>query len=171
MAYNDSNFNTRVTRSVVGTPQAGVAFGTFTSGAGTNTITDQVPVLPTFYRATKVTAINVYPVVAANNKSDFTMIFLNGTNTMATLAITSATPGAGTWARATMSTASHTNTEATLVSPSNPSGLFVQGNVVMTASTLPTIKILGTATASADVIGTYYVEFEVQEVFYNNPSN
>lgn len=136
MGYSDQKY---YGRDDVFVADSAVATGTFTAGAA-NTLAAAV-ILPKFNRRTALTNVKVITKTAskAGSTGPVTLNFLNGTNTFAV-----ATVGTG-------SAGSQVDVTPT-------------ANNTFTATTGPTVTVLGTATASADTFGAYEIIFETQEL-------
>lgn len=133
MAYVDPQFNITQERLL-----AVSANGTAT-GATANSLADYA-YLPKLKRAAVISAVRV--LVKVIPPATFTvplLVFLNGTNTFAVATLATAT--AGEMVDATMTTA----------------------NTTFTAGAQPALKMLGTATASAQLTGTYDVVADLKE--------
>lgn len=138
MAYSDQKFYTRV-MSLISAP---VSWGTATASATDgHDITDQTPVLPKFFRRTAVGAIRMRCTVIPNAASTAVKAhFLNGTSTFGVVTLTTATAG------------------------QILDGTVTSSNGTFTASGQPTVKLTGTATASAAANGSWEVWFETTEL-------
>ena len=140
MGYSDQKFYTR--RQI---PAGfGVALGTATAaGTASNTLTDIVATLPKFERRSKVLAIRLRNTVAVDADSTLQILqFANGTDVFATVNVTDGT--ADQFFDATM--------------------VETNGIDTFAADGKPTVNLTGTATASAAVLGTFDIWFEVQEL-------
>lgn len=137
MSYSDQKFYSRAVRRMV---SAG-SYGTATASA-TNGCNGAGPTLPKLIRRSAVTAVQVRVTTIPDTGSTGAVLqFLNGTNTFATLAVTTAS--ANQVLAGTINTAYN----------------------VFDADAQPTTKITGTATASGAANGAYDVDFELQEAY------
>lgn len=136
MGYSDQKFYTRGLELMA---DSNIATGTYTSG--TSTLASAFP-LPTFKRRTSITQVKVITKTAskAGSTGPVTLNFLNGTTTFAVATVGTGTAGS-----------------QVDVTPTTPS--------TFTASSGPTVTVLGTATASGDTYGAYEVFFETNELF------
>ena len=153
--YTDPNFHIRVTRTMVGYGPSGVvAFGTATSSATTTqTPGTLVNPLPPFIRKTKLWNVQVYTGVAAKSGTTALLVVMNGTATVGTC-----TPAAaGTWTKMTLPT-------STTTYPSGATQTNTTLSTIAAGSSL-TINVVSTATASSDVLGSYAVECEIEEMY------
>lgn len=140
MSYSNGMFSARPMVMVI----PATSFGTATASATDGANRTAVAVMPSFIRKTNVTGIRLLCTVVPNASSTALVAqFLTGTNTLATVTLTTAT--AGQWLTATIGTASN--------------GTFTAGQAA------PTINITGTATASAAAQGSYSVWFEQTELY------
>lgn len=138
MSYSDGKFQA----SVPGILSPVNTWGTATASGAVGHDTTAVIGLPKYFKATKITDIKMRCTVIPNAASTTVKAnFLNGTNTFATVTLTTAT--AGQVLDATM-TASN--------------GSFA-------ADAGPTVNLVGTSTASAAASGSWEVFAETQELF------
>ena len=150
MAYTDVINNSRFQIPLI---PALVGVGTSTgAGTATNTLVAAInPIQRRFIRPVQVNAIKVYvgtaPVAGATG---VTMAFMNGTSTFATAVV--GTNTATSWVDATVT--------------SSLSKLFTVGTDGTATNVNPTINMIGTATASGLAFGTYLIDVEVSEPFY-----
>ena len=163
MAYTDSNYNTRVTHYVSGTPQIplSLASNTYTA-SGMNTIgagtTGNNFVLPAFFRPTKLLNVIVYVGTAQKAglpAAGVTLNVMNGASVAATVTVSTAAGTAGAYL------------VGTGIAGANIFGTAVTTGsaLVGTSSVVPTIQVVGSATASADTYGAFALAFETQEQF------
>lgn len=137
MAYDNATFAARAFVKV----QNAVSFGTATASAtdGAN-ITPTCP-LPQFPRRTAVNKVQMIVTTAPDSGSTALKAhFLNGTSTFGVVTLTTATAGQVV------------------------NGTITTANSTFTAASAPTVKLTGTATASADANGSYDIYFETQEL-------
>lgn len=139
MGYSDQKYQTR---SLVMVAQA-VTFSTST-GAGTASNSLGLPAgsyFPPAVRRSKISAIRVIPTTIINaSATAAVMSFTNGTNTFATVTLTTSTQG---------QVLSATMTDA---------------NSTFTAGAQPSANVIGTFTASGGNVGIYDIYFEDQEL-------
>jgi hypothetical protein len=138
MGYSDQKFYSRPLQLW---GQA-VDFGL--SVATTVAVTDAVTQLPKFIRKSQVNAIRLRCTTIPNaDATALTVSVLNGTSTMATAVITTAT--------------ADQHIDATVVTTNDVN--------VFAADAQPTISITGTATATDDSMGDFDIWAEVQEEY------
>jgi len=136
MAYPDQKYYTRQVNLWGQAVDFGTAGGTTVSSA------DAVKQLPKFFRKTKVNKLRLRCTTIPNAEATALVAsFLNGTDTFATVTLTTAT--------------ADQSLDATVTS----------ANAVFDADSQPTVKITGTATASGDSLGDFDIWAETQEVY------
>lgn len=137
MSYSDQKFYSRASRMVA---DGDAATGTLTA-SGSNALTTSFP-MPTFKRRTAVTDVRVIVNTApATNVTVTTLNFLNGTNTFATVVV------------------------STNAANAEVIGTVTASNGTFTASGTPTVTVVATGTASAQSYGKYEVFFETNELY------
>lgn len=137
MGYADQKFYAKYT--YVALPAAG--FGTATAGSTTGANRSAVASLPPFIRRCKVTGAKLHCTTIPNASATALVAqLMNGTSTVATFTLTTATAGQFI------------------------TGSVTDANSTFTAAAQGTFNVTGTATASADVLGTYNVILECQEL-------
>jgi hypothetical protein len=136
MPYTDPKFQVNVP-GILSPP---TSWGTATvSGA---IATTGIVVLPKFFKAEKFTSINARCTVIPNAASTALVAnFLNGTNTFATITLTTATAGQVV------------------------SGVVTESNATFAAAGQPTVNLNGTATASAAAQGSWEIFAETKEAY------
>ena len=136
--YDNDMFDARAMVKV----QNAVSFGTTTASATDGANTTPTCYLPQFFRRCKVNKVEmVVTTIPDAGSTALKASFLNGTDTFATVTLTTATAGK----------VLH--------------GSVTAANSTFTASAAPTVVVTGTSTASADAQGSYDIYFEVQELF------
>ena len=139
MGYSDQKFQTRVWVPV----KLAFSLGT-TTASGTAAIASgyTAPVLPQFDRRTQVNKVKMTVTTIPNAASTALKgSFLSGTNTFATVTLTTATAGQVL------------------------DGTMTLANAIHAADVAPTFVLEGTATASGSANGAYDIYFEQQELF------
>jgi hypothetical protein len=137
MSYSDFKSTNRYTLLM----KAAGSYGTATAAA-TNGADVDGPALPEFTRRTKVNKVKLLVTTAPDNGStNLVAHFLNGTDTFATVTLTTATAGEVL------------------------DGTVTAANAIFDADEAPTTKVTGTATASADANGAYDIIFDVVELY------
>jgi len=138
MAYSDQKF---YVRPLLLWGQA-VSFGTATASSTTgHNVTDSVKQLPNFKRRCVVNKLYLHcTTIPDTGSTALKASFLNGTTTFGTVILTTATA----------------DQELTVT-------IDTDYNVI-SSGVQPTVTITGTATASADVAGSYDIWAEVQEL-------
>jgi len=122
--------------------QPATSFGTATAASAVGCDFTGVGALPKFTKRLKVSKVRFKCTVIPDSGSTAVKAhLLNGTNTFAVVTLTTAT--AGQWLDGTVTSA----------------------NATIDADVVPTINTTGTATASADAMGTYEVYFEYKFAF------
>jgi len=139
MAYPDQKYYSRPLQLLA---QA-ASFGTSTAGDTVgHDLTDVYAGLPKFIRKSQIKALRVRCTVIPDAGSTALVAhFLNGTDTMGTITLTTAT--ADQFFDVTLTAA----------------------NTIFAADGQPTIKTTGTSTASGDAQGSYDIWAEIQELF------
>lgn len=138
MSYSNQMYDARKQAMVA----HAVSFGTTTASSATGANTTPVLYLPKFERRVQVNKVRMaVTTIPDDGSTALKANFLNGTNTFATVALTTAT--LGQVLDGTVSTSYNT----------------------FTAGVQPTLTVTGTATATADAQGSYHIYFEVQELF------
>lgn len=138
MGYSDPKFYARELNLVA----VAASFGTATANSATGANATAVAALPKFFRKTTVNKVRLRCTVIPNASSTALVAsFVNGTNTFATVTLTTATVGQFL------------------------DGVVTASNATIAADAAPTINLTGTATASAAANGSYDVLFETQESF------
>ena len=164
MAYTDSNYNTRLVHWVSGSPQVpyAPASNTYTA-SGVNTIgagtTGNNFVLPAFFRPTRLLNLVVYVGTAQKSglpTAGVTLNVLNGTSTAASVTVSTAAGTAGAYIVGTI-------TQANAIFGASTANLG--SSIVAASSVIPTIQVVGSATASADTYGAFAIGLEYQEQF------
>ena len=141
MAYSDPKFQIAYERIVLQATSFGTA--TAASAVGCDLDLSAVAILPKFIRRVEVKAIRVRCTVIPDAGSTAVKLhFLNGTSTFGVVTLTTAT--AGQWI----------------------DGTVTASNAIIAANDQPTCKTTGTATASADAMGTYEITFELAPANY-----
>lgn len=119
-----------------------LSFGTTTASSTIGADTTPTLYLPKFERRTKVNQVRMtVTTIPDAGSTALKANFLNGTDTFATVALTTAT--AGQVLDGTVSATYNT----------------------FTADAQPTLTVTGTSTASGDAQGSYHIYFETQELF------
>jgi len=122
--------------------QPATSFGTATAASATGCDLTGVGALPKFTKRIKVDKVRFKCTVIPDAGSTAVKAnLLNGTNTFAVVTLTTAT--AGQWL----------------------DGVVAAANATINADVVPTINTTGTATASADAMGTYEIYFEYKFAF------
>lgn len=138
MSYSDATYAARVFVKV----SEEASFGTATASSTVGADTTPTVYLPQFDRRTKINVVKfIVTTIPDAGSTALKANLLNGTDTFATVALTTAT--AGQVLTGTVDTSYNT----------------------FTADSAPTITVTGTATASADAQGSYDIYFEQQELF------
>ena len=138
MGYSDQKFYNRVWARAA----YAASFGTATASATDGANTTPAVYFPQFDRRTAINALKmVVTTIPDSGSTALKASFKNGTNTFATVTLTTAT--AGQVLDGTINTSYNT----------------------FTADSAPTVVVTGTATASADAQGAYSIDFEQQELF------
>ena len=163
MAYVDANYQVQFQDAVVGAgPATGVSLGT-NAGTGTSTTTYTGTLgtagngwyrLPIFKQPTKLVGVRVYCVGAAGTGvTGVNFQFYNGTS----LAATALNVG----------TAASQLTDATMVAVTVASNGAQTGAVLMTSTTTNELTMVttNTGTATASTLGTYAIDFILQNLF------
>lgn len=136
MSYSDQKFYARPCVSL-----ASGSFGTATAASATGINLSSVIYLPQFLQKTNVTKVQLVCTTAiANGSTAVKAHFMNGTATMGTAVLTTATAG-----------------QVIITS--------ISTNNTFTASSGMTINLTGTATASGAANGSYIVAVEAQELY------
>jgi hypothetical protein len=126
--YTDPAVNT----PVMGRVQAAASLGTSTASATTGADVTPGIALPQFIRRTELTGVKFYTTTIPHaSHSNLRAVILNGTNTAAVVVLTTAT--ASQWLK----------------------GTVTASNAIFAADSAPTIKVIGTATASGSALGAY----------------
>lgn len=157
MGYSDQKYHSRpLVNSVIG---GTATFTTTTAGTGTQAA---IGFFKPYKRRTKINNIKIFTVTAAAANALVTnFVLLNGTNTVGTL---TAAPAAGSASDFVMvANVVSTVTQTTTL----PNGSTQVGTLTLTTTqqifgtgSAPTLTIISTATASAQVGGTYNIFFE-----------
>lgn len=136
--YDDAMYGARVSVKVAENADFGTATASGTDGANTT----PTVYLPKFFRRTKVNKVRmIVRTIPDSGSTALKAHFLNGTDTFAVVTLTTATAGQAL--------------DATVTA----------GSATFAADGQPTVKVTGTATASADAQGKYDIYFEQQELF------
>lgn len=138
MSYSEQKYQTRQFFTAV----LAQSFGTATAASAVGCdLTIAVPVVK-FKRRTQVNAVRMIPTVVVDDGSTAVKAhFLNGTDTFAVVTLTTNTVGVAC--------------DGTINTTYN----------ILAAGAAPTVKVTGTATASADAMGTYNIFYELQELY------
>lgn len=137
-AYVAPNFNVRTL------VPAGFDVDFGVSGGTTVAVTDRAETLPKFVRRTQVSAIRLRCTEIPNAlATGLVASFLNGTNTFATVVLTTAT--ADQFLDATVVTDDDVN--------------------IFAKDVQPTVNVAGTATGASDSLGDFDIWFEIEEKF------
>lgn len=163
MGYSDQKFYARYSADAVISQVTGTATASSTANNATT-----ANVLPAFRRKTKINNLSVIVKTAGKASTTLALAFLNGTVVFATVPTGTAT--AGSVLNGTL-----TNTASTSVSTFTntlPNGGTQVGTITTTTDysvfalgSSPTVNVTGTATASADTVGSHEVYWEEQEQF------
>jgi len=136
MGYSDQKFYSRPCVTL-----GSASFGTATASSTAGHDLSAVIYLPQFLQKTKVNKVQlVCTVIPDSGSTAVRAHFMNGTTTMGTAVLTTATAG------------------QVLITA-------ISSNNTFTASSGMTINLTGTATASGDANGSYIVAVEAQELF------
>lgn len=140
MSYTDSKYYVRPQILVGDNRSFGTATASGAAGFTLSTLTE----LPKFIKRTQINVVRLKVRTAPNaGATGLTAIFLNGTNTHGTAVLTTATAGQ--------------TVDFTTVN-SGSYGTFTSGDQ-------PTLKLVGTSTASGGTAGAYDIFFEAREMY------
>lgn len=163
MGYSDQKFYAR--RNVPAL--IAQVSGTATASATTNNAATTVA-LPQFQRKTKINNLEVVVKTAATASTSLSLSFLNGTVVFATIPTGTSTAGSVVQGTLTNTASTAVTTQTTTFSNGSTAVSTITTTTdysVFASGVSPTVKIVGTATASGDSAGSHELYWEEQEQF------